>query len=85
MSSQICTSPAPWFCDKDVTAAVEAARAATSLESRRALTEKVMALAHETALGIFLYDTVTFVGLGPRVKTFRQDAGFIRYEDIVLK
>ena len=85
MSSQVCTSPAPWFCDKDLTAAVEAARNATDLNARRTLTEKVMALSHDTALGIFLYDTVTFVGLGPRVKKFRQDAGFIRYEDIVLE
>jgi ABC-type transport system substrate-binding protein len=85
MGSQVCTAPVPWFCDREITAAVAAARIAPTLEERRTQTERIMAMGHDAALGIFLYDSATFVGLGARVANYRQDIGFIRYEDIRLK
>ena len=85
MSSQICTSSVPWFCDRQITDTVQAARVAPTLDARRALTEKVMSLSHDAALGIFLYNSITLVGLGPRIAHYRQDFNFIRYEDIAFK
>ena len=52
---------------------------------RRALTESVLARAHDTAQALYLYDTVAFVALGPRIEKFRIDFSFIRYEEIRLR
>jgi hypothetical protein len=39
---------------------------------------------HDTAQALYLYESVSFIGLGPRGKNFRSDYGLIRYEDMTL-
>lgn len=85
MRQHSCLWHKPWFCDRDAQASIDAAFAESDLARRRALVEIVMARAHETAQAIYLYDTVGFVALGPRIDTFRIDFSFIRYEDLRLK
>jgi peptide/nickel transport system substrate-binding protein len=83
--TQLCGSAARWFCDRGFDELVAAAHAAPTLDQRREMTEKVMAASHDLAAGIFLYNSVTFVGLGPRIANYRQDVAFVRYEEIKLK
>lgn len=85
MRQHSCLWHRPWFCDAVAQAGIDAAFAAPDLERRRALTQAVMARAHETAQAIYLYDTVGFVALGPRIDAFRIDFSFIRYEDLRLR
>ncbi|MEQ9444134.1 MAG: hypothetical protein RJS98_01100, partial [Rhodospirillaceae bacterium] len=56
----------------------------SDLEKREALTRQIMQRAHTSAQALFLYESVSFVGLGPRVKNFKSDYGFIRYEEMQL-
>ncbi len=56
--------------------------AESDLDRRERLSRAVMARAHAQAQALFLYETVSFIGVGPRVKNFRADFAFIRYEMI---
>ncbi|MCB2106550.1 MAG: hypothetical protein KDE14_02560 [Rhodobacteraceae bacterium] len=84
MRQHSCLWHAPWYCDKTATAEIEAAFAATDLDSRRAMTTAVMKRAHDEAQALYLYETVAFMGVGPRVKTVPVDFAFIRYEGLEL-
>ncbi len=83
--TQICGAAAHWFCDQGFDDLIKTARAAPTLDQRKTLTEKVMAASHDLATGIFLYNSFTLVGLGPRIANYRQDVAFVRYEEIKLK
>lgn len=85
MRQHSCMWTAPWFCDQAAMPAIEAAFAAPDLATRRKLTEDVMARAHDAAQALYLYDTVAFIALGPRIEQFQSDFSFIRYEAIRLK
>jgi peptide/nickel transport system substrate-binding protein len=85
MRQHSCLWHKPWYCDRDAQVGIDAAFAADSLDARRAFTEQVMARAHADAQALYLYDTVGFVALGPRIADFRVDFSFIRYEHIALK
>lgn len=85
MRQHSCLWHKPWFCDPDAMPGIEAAFAESDLDRRRALTESVLARAHDTAQALYLYDTVAFVALGPRIEKFRIDFSFIRYEEIRLR
>lgn len=85
MRQHSCLWHAAWFCDPAAMPDIEAAFAAPDLATRKVLTEAVMARAHETAQALYLYDTVGFIALGPRIAEFRSDFSFIRYEAIRLK
>jgi peptide/nickel transport system substrate-binding protein len=80
-----CLWHAPWFCDRAFSDGVAAAFAEGDLERRRAATQALMAEAHDMAQALFLYETVSFTGLGPRVESFPMDFSFIRYEGVKLK
>jgi ABC-type transport system substrate-binding protein len=75
-----CLWHAPWFCDEAMMPAIQEAMAAPDVDSRRAATERVMASSHDRAQALFVYESVGFIGVGPRVKNFRSDFGFLRYE-----
>jgi peptide/nickel transport system substrate-binding protein len=85
MRQHSCLWHKPWYCNPAAQAGIDNAFAAPDVERRRALTEAVMARAHADAQAIYLYDTVGFVGLGPRIGHFRVDFSFIRYEHITLR
>ncbi|MBM3514919.1 MAG: ABC transporter substrate-binding protein [Alphaproteobacteria bacterium] len=85
MRQHSCLWHKPWFCDRAAQAQIDAAFAEPDLERRRTLTENIMARAHDSAQAIYLYDTVSFVALGPRIARFRVDFSFIRYEDIRVR
>ena len=85
MRQNSCLWHAAYYCDPAAVPLIEKAATAVDLEERRNATEAVMRHAHETAQALFLYETVSFVGLGPRIGRFRSDYGFIRYEMLKLK
>jgi peptide/nickel transport system substrate-binding protein len=80
-----CLWHAPWFCDAGLTQEIEVALSEGDADRRRTLTAQVMARAHTQAQALFLYETVSFTGLGRRVAAFPMDFGFIRYEGVRLK
>lgn len=85
MRQHSCLWHKPWFCDPVAQVEIDAALAESDLDRRRALTQSVMARAHDDAQALYLYDTVAFVALGPRIESFRIDFSFIRYEEIRLR
>ena len=84
MRQNSCAWHAAYYCDQDAMPLIEKALMSSDLKNRKAATEAVMRHAHATAQALFLYETVSFVGLGPRISNFRTDYGFIRYETIQL-
>ena len=84
MRQNSCAWHAAYYCDQDAMPLIEHALMSSDVESRKAATEAVMRHAHLTAQAVFLYETVSFVGLSPRIANFRTDYGFIRYETIEL-
>ena len=80
-----CLWHAPWFCDRDFTTQVEQAFGAADLNQRREQTQALMARAHDIAQAMYLYETVSFIGLSARVKEFSVDFGMVAYEDVRLR
>ena len=85
MRQNSCLWHAAYYCEPAAVPLIEKAAAAVTMEERRAATEAVMRHAHETAQALFLYETVSFVGLGPRIDRFRADYGFVWYEMLEFK
>ncbi|MBL8629463.1 MAG: ABC transporter substrate-binding protein [Rhodospirillaceae bacterium] len=85
MQYHSCGWAAAWYCDQTTTDLINKASAEPNLDARKALTTQIMTRAHDTAQALFLYESVSFIGLGARVQKFRADYGFIRFEDIALK
>lgn len=84
MRQNSCLWHAAYYCDPEAVPMIEDALSEPDLDMRLTKTRAVMAHAYDTAQALFLYETVAFIGLGPRIKTFRADYGFIRYEDITF-
>ncbi len=84
MRQNSCLWHAVYYCDPAAVPLIENAMAATGIDARRTATEAVMRHSHDTAQSLFMYETVAFIGLSKRIKAFRSDFGFIRYEDIEL-
>ncbi len=85
MQYHSCGWVAPWYCDRTSTEMINAAVTETDIEKRNVLTANVMKRAHDTAQAMYLYESVSFIGLGARVKSFRADYGFIRFEALELR
>jgi peptide/nickel transport system substrate-binding protein len=79
-----CLWHTPWFCDPAMSRDIDAAQAATTPDQRREKTRAVMAKAHDLAQALFLYETVAFSAVGPRVIEFPMDFSFILYEGVRL-
>ncbi|MBL8645476.1 MAG: ABC transporter substrate-binding protein [Rhodospirillaceae bacterium] len=75
-----CAWPTAWFCDPDVDKLRDAALASADVETRANLTRKLMARTQENAQALFLYESVNLVAYNKRIKNFRADFGFLRYE-----
>ncbi|MBL8643955.1 MAG: ABC transporter substrate-binding protein [Rhodospirillaceae bacterium] len=84
MQYHSCGWVAPWYCDPKTSEMLNMALAEPDLTQRNSQTAAIMRRAHDTAQALFLYESVSFVALGPRVKSFRADYGFIRFEAIQL-
>lgn len=79
-----CAWTHPYHCDLDMIPLIDKARAATTPQERARLTRDVLKHEHENPPGIFLWQNVSFEGLGPRVKEYWSGADTIRVEDIQL-
>ena len=77
-----CDAFKPWYCDDEAMRLIRAAD--TAWESDEALERRkdVMRYYHEQAQGLYLYETVLFAGLSARTQGFRDDFGFIAYDEI---
>lgn len=79
-----CSWTHPYHCDPSIMPLIDKALAATTPQDRIRLTRDVLRHEHEHPPGIFLWQNVSFEGLGPRVKTYWSGADTLRVEDIVL-
>jgi peptide/nickel transport system substrate-binding protein len=79
-----CLRPKPWYCNKALTEKIERAYNTADLDERRKLTQEIMAIYHDEAPGIWLHEVVMFEGLAKRVRNYKVDNTFIRYDLIDL-
>jgi peptide/nickel transport system substrate-binding protein len=80
MRQHTCSWTVAWFCDPEAEKLREGAIAANTLEARVDLTQKLMARAHDNAQALFMYESANLVSYSKRIKNFRSDFGFLRYE-----
>jgi peptide/nickel transport system substrate-binding protein len=80
-----CTNPATVICDREVQPLIEQAFATTDLAERERLTQQIVRRYHEEAYSIFLYDTSTMFGVGPRVEKFGALGSRLMWNEIELK
>ena len=83
--SRSCSWTHPYHCDPTIMPLIEAAMAAETPEDRRRLTEDVLRHEHNNPPGIFLWQGVSFEGLGPRVKAYWSGGDTMRVEAIELQ
>ncbi len=79
-----CLRPNSWYCDPDIVPQIEAALAEPSFERRTTLVKDLMAYAHDSAVGLFLYESATFTALGPGVEDFGTHGSFVLYENVSI-
>ena len=79
-----CLRPNSWYCDPAIVPQIEAALAEQSFERRAALVKDLMTYGHETAAGLFLYESATFTALGPGVEGFGTHGPFMLYHAVQL-
>ena len=75
-----CSWQASTYCDPVAQKLDDQARAASELDARSAVTEKLMKRSREMQQAMYLYESVGLVGYSKRISGFRSDFGFIRYE-----
>ena len=79
-----CLHPNPWYCNQQIQPAIAAAQNEGDLDTRRRLTEQIMATYHEEAPAIWMHEIPIFEGLGAGVRNLRNDFNVIRYDLIEL-
>lgn len=79
-----CAWTHPYHCDPEIIHLIDKAQSAATPEERAHLTRDVLRHEHENPPGIFLWQNVSFEGLGARVKEYWSGADTIRVEDILL-
>ncbi|MBL8629465.1 MAG: ABC transporter substrate-binding protein [Rhodospirillaceae bacterium] len=75
-----CSWTVAWFCDPEAEKLRESAVAAKTLDARIDLTKQLMARMHENAQALFMYESLNLVSYSSRIKNFRSDFGFLRYD-----
>jgi peptide/nickel transport system substrate-binding protein len=75
-----CAWSVPWFCDPEADKLRNAALGSGDLTRRTALAQSMMARINENAQALFMYESVNLVAYSKRIKNFRSDFGFLRYE-----
>lgn len=79
-----CSWQNPYHCDPTIMPLINKALAATTQEDRQTRTQDVLEHEFHNPPGIFLWQNVSFEGLGPRVQTYWSGADTLRVEDITL-
>jgi len=79
-----CAWTHPYHCDPTIMPLIDHARAADAPEERRLRTFDVMRHEHENPPGIFLWQSVSFEGLGPLIYHYWSGADTVAVEDITV-
>jgi peptide/nickel transport system substrate-binding protein len=79
-----CSNPATIVCDREIQPVIDQANATADLEERVRLTKQVVRHYHDKAYSIFLYDTSTMFGVGPRVTKFGALGSRLMWNEIEL-
>lgn len=79
-----CSWQHPYHCDPSIMPLIDKALMAKSQNERLDRTKDVLEHEYNNPPGIFLWQNVSFEGLGPRVETYWSGADTIRLEDITL-
>jgi peptide/nickel transport system substrate-binding protein len=80
-----CSNPISLICDREIQPTIEKANATADLAEREALTKQIVRHYHDKAYSIFLYDTSTMFGVGPRVAKFGALGSRLLWNEIALK
>lgn len=80
-----CSNPATIVCDREIQPVIDQANASADLAERERLTKQVVRHYHEKAYSIFLYDTSTMFGVGPRVAKFGALGSRLMWNEIEMK
>lgn len=73
-----------WYCDPAIVPQIEAAMAEHILERRTAMVKDLMAHAHDTAHGLFLYEAASFTAFSNKVQGYGTHGSFILYENVKM-
>ena len=79
-----CLRPNPWHCDEAIVPKLEEALSEQSLARRTQLTQQLMAHAHETAIGLFLYEFISLSASQRPVTGLSGFGPFILYEQLEI-
>ena len=79
-----CINRNPWYCTETIDQMISTALQESDIEKRRALTQEIMRYYHEQAPTIYMHEIVSFTGLGPRVKYYREDYAVIAFDEVEL-
>lgn len=80
-----CSNRATIICDREIQPVIEQAQATIDLGERERLLKQVMKRYHDQAYSIFLYDTSTMFGVGPRIAKFGALGSRLMWNEIELK
>ncbi len=80
MRQHSCAWPVAWHCDKDVSEMITRAQNEPDLKVREDITRQIMHRTRDTAMGMFMYESIGFTGYNRRISNFQSDFHFIRYE-----
>ncbi len=84
MELHTCLWHKPWHCDENVTDLVRQAKEEFDPQKQRALIGQVLRALHEDPPAIWLFESVGFDGVGPRVSDYEAYLGTIRYDRLEL-
>lgn len=79
-----CAWPGLWYCNPDITPLIEAAYRADEINTRRTLTESVMARYRDEAPAIILYEFPYVFGLRAPVRGFSVTHSFIPWHQVSI-
>ncbi|MDB5367368.1 MAG: hypothetical protein JWM77_3295 [Rhodospirillales bacterium] len=77
-----CLWRAPWFCDKELTARIEATSREPDLDRRIAQTRELVAAYYDAAPHLSVFDNVRFFGLAPTLTGFDESDDLIDWAAI---
>jgi peptide/nickel transport system substrate-binding protein len=80
-----CQRAVPWHCDKEIMPTIEAAQREFDRERRLALLQQIMQRYHDNPSMLFLFESVHFDGLSPRVRNYNPSNRIINYHGIRLE
>ena len=75
----------PYHCDLGIMPLISAARAARTLDQRNKLTQAVLEYEYKNPPGIFMWQAISFEGIGEKVASYRSYADTIEIEKISLR